>query len=338
MPTPAAKPTAARDDVHDSGRGRHADKPSELPKQGWLDVLSRTVSQISADNLSIVAAGVAFYAFVAIVPALAAMIAIYGLVSNPSDVMQHIESMGRVLPRDVMPILHDQMTRITQNTGSASLSALLGVLIAIYSSANATKALISGLNIAYGDTEKRNFLKLSLLALMLTVGLILGAILAVGLVAVLPAVLNFLHLGGTAETMLNILRWPLLLGGFITALAMMYRFGPCRERARWRWVTWGAVVAAVLWVLASGAFSLYVSKFGSYDKTYGSLGAVVVFLMWLYLSAFAVLIGAELNAEMERQTAKDTTRGEPEPLGERGAHAADTVGPARERKPPKQKA
>jgi membrane protein len=332
-----AKPLATPADVHERGRGRHADQPSDVPPAGWLDVLSRTKQQISEDNLSIVSAGVAFYGFVAVVPALAALIAIYGLVADPAQVSQHVESLASIVPGEVLPLLREQMTRIATNTRAAGLSAVIGFALALYSSANATKALITGLNIAYDEGEKRSFLKLSLVALVLTIGAIVGALLAVGLVAVLPSVLKHLNLTAKAENILNILRWPLLLGGFMFGLAAMYRYGPSRHDAKWRWISPGALTATLLWLIASGLFSLYVSKVGSYDKTYGPLGAVVVFLMWLFLSAFIVLIGAEMNAELERQTLKDTTEGAPKPMGRRGAHAADTVGPARDEMPPEKK-
>jgi len=190
--------------------------------------------------------------------------------------------------------------------------------------------MITGLNIAYDEIEKRGFIKLMLAALILTFGAIISAVLAISLIAVLPAILERMHITGSTQTVINTLRWPLLIGGFMTALAALYRFGPSRHDAKWRWVSPGALVATILWVLASGAFSLYVTKFASYDKTYGPLGTVVIFMMWLFITALVVLLGAEMNAEMERQTLKDTTEGAPKPIGLRGANAADTVGPSRE--------
>jgi len=333
-----AKPTATPRDSHEEGRGRGASKPSDVPKEGWLDILSRTKQQLGEDNLTIVAAGVAFYGFVAVVPALVATVAIYGLLADPSKVADQVAALGTVLPGEVVPLLREQMVRIASNDQTNGISAIVGVLIAIYSSASATKALISGLNIAYDETEERSFIKLTLVAIVLTIGGILAAALAIALVAFLPPVLEHLHITRSIELLLNIVRWPVLVGGFMVSLAVLYRYGPCRNDAKWRWVSPGAVVAAILWVVGSGIFSLYVSKFGSYDKTYGSLGAVVVFLMWLYLSALAVLIGAEFNSEMERQTKRDTTEGPEKPLGARGATSADTVGPTREelRTPKKQ--
>lgn len=324
------KPDAPEHEKHERGRGRHADKPTQVPKQGWLDVLSRTAKEISNDNLTIVAAGVAFYAFVALVPAFAAMIGIYGLVFDPAQVSEQIKSFAQILPREVLPMLEQQLTRLTSNQQAASLSTLLGLAIALWSSAGATRALIQGLNIAYGEKEKRSFIWLNVVALGLTLCIIAGALVAIALVAVLPAVLQSMHLGTQLESILSIARWPILLVGFMMALAILYRYAPSRNEAKWRWVSPGAVVAALLWVGASALFSLYVSQFGSYDKTYGSLGAVVVFLMWLFLSAFSVLLGAETNAELERQTKKDTTDEPDTPMGRRGAVAADTVGPTRQ--------
>lgn len=324
------KPAAPAHELHDRGHGRHARKPTDVPKIGWLDILLRTQRQIAANNLSIVAAGVAFYAFVAVVPALAALISIYGLVSNPAQVAQQIETLAQVLPGEVLPLLREQMARITANNQAAGISALISFAVALYGSANATKALMRGLNIAYDEEERRNMFKLFGLAFLLTIGGIVGVLIAISLVAFLPVVLRHLHITSGAETLISFARWPILLGFAMFGLAVMYRYGPCREDARWRWVSWGAAVATVLWLIASGAFSLYVSEFASYDKTYGPLGSVVIFLMWLFISAFVVLLGAELNAEMERQTLQDTTTGPEKPLGQRGAKAADTVGPTRE--------
>jgi membrane protein len=330
------KPVAAPHDAHEHGHGRHATTPTEVPTAGWLDILSRTKQQFSEDNLTIVAAGVGFYGFVAVVPALAALVALYGLIADPAQVADQVTALAQVLPEEVLPLLRDQMLRITSNHQAAGISASLGVLIAIYSSANATKALLSGLNIAYDETEKRSFLKLNFIALVLTVGAIIAAVLAISLVAVLPSVLSHLHVPGKVEVILNWVRWPILVGGFMISLATLYRFGPSRNDAKWKWVSPGALVAAFLWLVGSALFSLYVAKVGSYDKTYGPLGAVVVFLMWLYISALTVLVGAEFNSEMERQTLQDTTDEPEKPMGQRGATAADTVGPTRdEMRPPK---
>jgi membrane protein len=332
------KPTAdPRSADHESDRGRHADKPSDVPTKGWLDILARTGRRISADNISIVAAGVGFYAFVAVVPALAAIIGIYGLISNPADVSSHVTAFAKILPHEVLPLIEDQLKRITSNVAQASVSTIVGLLVALYSSASATKALIQGLNICYDEQERRNFFRLNFVAIVLTFGAVISAIVAIVLVAGVPPLLEYLRLGDRVNLIVNGLRWLVLVFGFVFGLAVVYRYGPSRNDAKWRWVSWGATAAALLWLAGSALFSLYVAKLGSYDKTYGSLGAVVVFLMWLFISAFSILVGAELNAEMERQTVKDTTEGNQKPLGERGARAADTVGPARDEMPDKEK-
>ena len=321
-------PEASRE----SNRGRHADAPTQVPPQGWLDILTRTKDQIVADNLSVVAAGVAFYGFVAVVPALASIIGLYALVSDPAQVRDHIAALTQVVPQEVMPLLEEQMTRIAGDQQAAGWSFALGLGLALYSSSRAVIAMITGLNIAYDEVEKRSFIKLNLVAFALTMFVVVGSLLAIGLVAVLPSVLAHLPISANTESLLGWLRWPVLLGGFMIALAVMYRYAPSRNEPQWRWVSAGALLGTGLWLAGSAAFSFYVSQFGSYDQTYGSLGAIVVFLLWLFLSAFVILVGAELNSEMERQTLEDTTDAPAEPIGQRGAQAADTVGPSRHSK------
>ena len=311
-------------------RGRHAESPTQIPKKGWKDILLRTKEQLDEDNLSIVAAGVAFYAFVATVPALAVVIAVYALVADRSTISSHLEILGRVFPGEVMPLLKEQITRISSDNSAAGISAFVGFLFAVYSSANAVKGMITGLNIAYGEKEKRGFIKLNLIALALTVVAIFGLLIAIGLLAVLPVVLNYVGMGERSAIFLSLVRWPLVVCLFLIGLAATYRYAPSRDSPQWKWLSYGAGLASFLWLVGSAGFSLYVSKFGSYDKTYGSLGAVVIFLLWLYLSAYVVLLGAELNSEMERQTVEDTTEGKPEKIGSRHAYAADTVGASRD--------
>jgi membrane protein len=309
--------------------GRQAEAPGEVPKRGWLDILTRTKNEIAQDNLSIVAAGVAFYCFLAFVPALGAVIGVYAWVSDPAQVSSHLELFAQMMPREIMPILREQMTRLASENEAAGISAVLSVLLAVYGSSKAATALIQGLNIAYDEEEKRGFFKLQGVALLLTLMAVVGVVVAIGLVAVLPAVLQVLQLGQATEIIVSLARWPILVGGFVFAMAVFYRYAPSRDEPCWRWVSWGSAAAATLWVLGSAVFSLYVSTFGNYDKTYGSLAGLVVFLFWLFLTAYVVLFGAELNSEMERQTEKDTTEGPPKPLGARRAYSADTVGPSR---------
>ena len=326
MARPAATAAADRDQRGD-GRGRRAERPRDIPTPGWRDIALRTKDEISDDHVSITAAGVAFYALLAIFPAIAALISIWGLVADPAQIEQQIGSVAGMLPQEAASILRDQVHKVASNAGGAlSFGLIFGLLLTLYSAAAGMKALIEGLNVAYDEQEKRGFIRYNLVALGLTLGAIVALIVALGLIAVLPALLGSLGLGSTAATLIAWLRWPLLFVFAMVALAVLYRYAPSRDEPRWRWVSWGSVIATLLWVLGSIAFSLYVRNFASYDATYGSLGAVVILLMWLWLSAFIVLLGAELNSEMEHQTAEDTTAGPPRPLGERGARMADTVG------------
>jgi membrane protein len=296
--------------------GRGASRPTDIPAPGWKDILLRTKRSVTRDSISLVSAGVAFYLMLAVFPAIAATISIYGLVADPADVERQIQSLMGVMPPQAAQILQGQMRSVVSASGAGlSIGAIGGILFSLWSTAKGVKAMMNGLNMAYHEEERRGFIKLNAVALMLTVGAVLFLILALALVAVLPPVLE---------------RWPLLVGGLIVALAVLYRYGPSRDNPQWQWTSAGAISASVMWLIASVLFSIYVSNFGSYNKTYGSVGAVVVLMMWFFISSFVILLGAEINSEMERQTRQDTTEGEPKPMGARGAHAADTVG----REPP----
>lgn len=310
-----------------TGRGRRAEEPQQIPARGWLDVLSRVKSGVSKDHISVLAAGVAFYSLLAIFPALAAAVSIYGLVADPVDVANQAELAIDLIPEESRTIITDQLAKITsQPRGSLGYSAIFALLFALWSASAAMQTLMTGLNVIYGEAERRGFIKFYATALGLTFGGIIGALLSLSLVAALPAALNFLPLPQDLKTLLLLVRWPLLAVAVMFGLSVLYRFGPSREKPRWQWVSWGAVAATLLWLLGSILFSWYVSSLGSYNETYGALGAVVILLMWFYLSAYSVLLGAELNAEMEHQTAKDTTETKRAPLGARGAYVADTVG------------
>lgn len=308
-------------------RGREAQSPTQIPRRGWKDILLRVKAEITNDNMSIIAAGVAFYLLLAIVPAMAAFVAIYGLFADPQSISSHLDSLGTILPTDARNMLEEQLRRLASSSSQAlGWGAAVGVLISLWSAMNGTKAIITALNVAYDETEKRGFIKLNLIALLLTVGVMVFVVVALTLIAVIPAVLEFLGLGKVVEWLVSLLRWPLILAFLLFVLAALYRWAPARAEARWSWITPGALFAGVLWLLGSIGFSLYVTFFADYNATYGSLGAVVVMLMWMYISTYAVLFGAETNAEVERQTRRDTTEGKEEPMGARGAYAADTVG------------
>ncbi|MBP1151082.1 MULTISPECIES: YihY/virulence factor BrkB family protein [unclassified Methylocaldum] len=310
-------------------RGRSAVRPWDIPLAGWRDIAYRVKNEVVHDNISIVAAGVAFYALLAIFPALAAMIGLYGLVADPADVQKEIEALANIVPAEAHALLSRQLNDIASHANTAlSLSVLIGLAVAIWSATKGITSLITALNIVYNEQEKRSFLKLNGLALAFTFGGILFALVAIGLIAGLPAFLSFTGLRGFLSFLFSLLRWPLLALAFIFGLAVVYHYGPCRNAPRWQWISPGAVLAVVLWLIGSGLFSFYVSNFGNYNETYGSVGAIVILLTWFYLTAYVVLLGAELNAEMEHQTKEDTTIGEPEPLGERRAYVADTIGKA----------
>lgn len=311
-------------------RGRLAERPQEIPAPGWRDILLRVWGKIGELNLSMFAAGVAYYGLFAIFPALVAAVSIYGLVADPADVERQVGALSGVLPQEAANLITGQLHRISATSSDAlSVGLLGGVLLALWSAASGVKALITALNVSYDESERRGFLHLNAVALLLTLGAIVFAVLSLALIVALPALLGNLGIGGLGEIgriVISVSRWPVLALVILLGLAVLYRYGPSRDQPRWRWVSWGAAVAAVLWLVASALFSFYVSNFGNYNKTYGSIGAVVILLLWFYLTAFIVLLGAALNAEMEHQTKKDTTKGQPEPLGKRRAHVADTLG------------
>jgi membrane protein len=308
-------------------RGRQADRPSEIPKAGWRDILLRTKDEISSDHISMIAAGVAFYGLLAIFPAIAAIISIWGLALDPAQIEQQLATVSGILPEDAASIIQDQARAVASHAGGGvSLAVIGGILLALYSASKGMKALIEGLNVAYDEEESRGFIKLNLIALGLTLSLMAAMMIALGLIIVVPALLGSFGLGPIVGLLVDLLRWPILLVGAMVVLAVLYRYAPSRDQPRWRWVSWGAGLATVVWLIGSIGFSIYVSNFGSYNETYGSIGAVIILLMWFWLSAFIVLLGAELNAEMEHQTERDSTTGAPRPLGRRRAYVADQVG------------
>jgi membrane protein len=307
------------------GRGRRADTPGELPAKGWKDILWRVYEEQSKDNISIVAAGVAFYALLAIFPAVAAAVSLYGLVADPATIEQHIEQLAGFLPGEGVQILRDQARSVAQASGRLSFGVAFGLLLTLWSASRGINALITALNIAYEEEEHRGIISLAVISMVLTVGAVLFLIVTLLVVVAVPALLNVLPLG-PLKWVVALVRWPILGAAIILALAVLYRYAPCRRKAKWRWVNWGSAAATVIWLLGSVAFSVYVANFGSYNETYGSVGAVVILLLWLNLTAYAILLGAELNAEMEHQTARDTTDEPEKPMGQRNARMADTVG------------
>ncbi len=311
----------------EQGRGREADRPGTIPRRGWKDILKRTLKESKKDNVSIVSAGVAFYALLAIFPAIAAMVSLYGLVADPATVQEQLAAVQGILPTEARSMMENQMSRVAAGSGGAlGLGAIFGILFSIWSATKGTKAVMTALNIVYGEEEGRGFIKQNLMALTLTVGGILFIILALGLVVAFPALFGNLGLPGFVQTLASALRWPVLWLALVLGLAVLYRYAPDREEPKWRWVNWGSTAASILWIILSLVFSYYVANFGNYNETYGAIGAVIILLMWFFITSYVVLMGAELNAEMEHQTSRDSTTGTPRRMGKRGAHAADTLG------------
>lgn len=310
--------------------GREATRPSEIPRRGWRDILLRLKDQIADDNVFFIAAGVAFYAFLAIFPGIAAMVSLVGLIADPAEVEEWVGAASAVLPPDALTLIREQVHAIVA-TPSERLgwSLIISIALALWSATAGVKAIMTALNIAYEERERRGFIKYYATAILLTLGAIVFAFVALALVAAFPPLLKQLALPSALEKLLGFALWFILGGAFVVALGVLYRYAPSREKPQWRWVSWGAVVATVLWLAGSALFSLYVANFGDYNETYGALAAIVILLTWFYLTALVVLIGAELNAEMEHQTRVDSTEGRPKPMGARGAKMADTLGESR---------
>jgi membrane protein len=311
----------------DAGRGRLASAPSEIPPRGWKDILLRVFSNISDHRVLALAAGMTFYSLLAIFPALAALVAIYGLFSDPAAITAHLDQVSGFMPSGALDVARDQLMRVaSKGNQTLGFTFAFGLAVSLWSANAAMKSLFDTLNIVYAEQEKRGFIKLNAISLSFTAAAVAFILVAIGAVAVLPIALEFVGFTSFTEILLRIARWPALFIVLTIALALIYRFGPSRAAPKLRWITWGSALSALLWLAASALFSFYAANFGNFNATYGSLGAVIGFMTWMWISAIAVLIGAELNAEMEHQTARDTTTGHPKPLGARGARMADTVG------------
>lgn len=307
-----------------SAAGLAASAPTQIPGRGWREILGRTYSEMNRDRVQAVAAGVTFYSLLSLFPALTAFVSIYGLVNDPITIGEHLKGLDAFLPAGATGFLTDQITRISSGSGATLGFAFFASLAMALWSANAgVKALFDALNVAYGEDEKRGFLKLNAVSLAFTAGIIAILLIALGAIAAIPIILDYVYLGAASQWLISIGRWPLLFIVLVIGLGILYRFGPSRDDAQWRWVSPGALVAAIAWVIGSILFSWYVANFEDYNKTYGAIGAVIGLLTWMWLSATILLAGAELNAEAERQTDRDTTKGIPMPIGTRGADAAD---------------
>ncbi|NMO90901.1 YihY/virulence factor BrkB family protein [Actinomycetospora sp. TBRC 11914] len=308
----------------DTPPGSRAATPTDIPPAGWWQIIRRAFAESSKDNVSMLAGGVAFFGFLAIFPALIALVSLYGLVADPAQAAQTLESVTSALPASARPLVAEQLQAVvTSSSGGLTTGFIISALAALFSASSGTQNLMAAVNIAYDETETRSAVKLRLLALALTLGAVVFVIVSIALVAVAPFVLD--HLGTVGRVIGQVVRWVLLVLLVVVGLAVLYRVAPDRDSPRFRWVTLGSVAATVLWVVGSVVFSLYVDNFGSYNKTYGALAGVIVLMLWMYLSSYVVLLGAEINAESELQTVQDTTKGPPRPMGSRGAAKADDV-------------
>lgn len=323
-PPPGQTPIA---EIPRHNRGRSAKSPAQIPAVGWKDIFVRSWGEVAENNIFLIAGGVTYAVLLALFPALAALVSIYGLLLDPGQVERQVAALSNILPPESTQMIADELHKlVTAPQGSLSISAGVALVLALWSASRGMSGLISALDIAYQQKETRGFFKLNFLAVGLTLMMLVGGTVIIALVGVLPAALQFVGLADSTKWLLLVLEWPLLVVVVMTGLAALYRYAPDRRAPHWKWVSPGAVVATVLWLLGSVAFSVYVTHFNSYDKTYGSLGGVVIMLTWLYLSAFVALFGAIINAQSERQTVADSTVGGPKPLGARRAYAADTVG------------
>nr|WP_294549294.1 YihY/virulence factor BrkB family protein [uncultured Rhodopila sp.] len=308
-------------------RGRTAGHPAQIPAPGWKDILVRSRGVVSENNIFLVSGGVTYAVLLALFPALAALVSIYGLLLDPAQVERQVVALSNVLPPESTQMIADQLHKlVSASSGSLGISAAVALLFALWSASRGMSGMITALNIAYQEKETRGFFRLNLIAIGLTILALVGGTVSIALVGVLPAAIQLIGLGADFQWMVMGLEWPLLILLVMTGLSVLYRYAPNRTTARWRWVSPGAVAATVLWIAGSIGFSIYVTHFNTYDKTYGSLGGVVIMLTWLYVSAFAALFGAIINAQAERQTTADSTVGSPKPMGDRRAYAADTVG------------
>jgi membrane protein len=315
--------------AREQGRGREAKTPEQIPARGWQDILWRVLWSISADRILSTSGGVAFFALLAILPGIAATVSLYGLFADTSTIANHLTILSGILPGGALALIADQVTLLARQANETLGSAFaVGLLVVLVSANSGVVALFDALNVVYDEKEKRSLVRLYATTFLFTLAGIAFLLLAISAVVVLPLVLKFVGSATTSERVISVLRWPILLVALVVSLGFVYRYGPSRRDARWRWVTWGSIVAALLWIAASMLFSWYVATFDSYNKLYGSIGAGIAFMIWLWISAVIVLLGGELNAEMEHQTARDTTQGAPRPLGSRGAMMADHVGKA----------
>jgi membrane protein len=317
--------------AREPGRGREANSPGEIPARGWADILWRVVWAVSDNRILTTSGGVAFFAVLAVFPAIAAVVSLYGLFADASTMGDHLSFLAGILPFGVLQVVADQIILVSkQGAETLGTAFIVSLLIAVASANSGIAALFDALNVVYNEREKRSFFSFYATTFIFTLGGMAFVIIAITGVIAAPLILRQAGFASIPEQIVFLLRWPILLVAVGVSLALVYRYGPSRRDARWRWISWGSIVASLLWIVASMMFSWYVATFDSYNRIYGSLGAGIGFMVWLWISAVIVLFGAQLNAETEHQTARDSTEGRPKPLGARGAMMADHVGKAHE--------
>ena len=313
-------------EIRDIEFGRRADSPGRIPLRGWRQVIGRTWREVSSDRISLVAAGCAFWATLALFPALSTLVSLYGIVFDPLTVEPQLQVVREFLPPAAFGLIADRVhSLVLHPIVSLGWTAVVSLAITLWSAATGVKSLISALNMAYEERERRSLLRFQLVGLAMTACAILGAGIGLATLVFMPVVIGFLGLTAYSKGLVQVGSLSMLVVFVAVALSLLYRYGPCRRAPRWQWVTPGSILATALWLLASVLFSYYVGHLASYDATYGPLGAVAGVMVWFWVSVYVVLLGAELNAELELQTSRDTTDGPPRPIGHRGAYVADHV-------------
>ncbi|KKB83726.1 hypothetical protein VW29_13630 [Devosia limi DSM 17137] len=309
------------------GRGREARSPIEIPVPGWKDIFYRVFMSIMRDRILLTAAGVTFYFLLALVPTLNAFISIYGLFNDRANVIDHVDLLVGIVPPGGLDIIREQLLRLaSQGNEALGLTLITSLAIAFWSAGAGIRAMFEAMNIAYQEQEKRQFFVVHALALLFTFAGAIAALLVVSTVVVVPLLLDLFAAEGSFEWLVRVSSYGAMLLVLLVGICALYRWGPSREKAKWHWITPGAFVAVVLLGVASFLFSWYLANFTDYGAAYGSLGALIGFLTWIWISVTLVIIGAQLNSEIEHQTAQDSTTGPELPLGERGAYMADSVG------------
>ena len=323
----AALTSDTQQDEQRSGHGRTAASPIDMPAKAWRAILKRVWFKTGTDNIGLMAAGVAFYAFLSIVPLFGALIMTYGLIADPASVATHMHTIIDLVPADAAKLIYEQLVNVTTTAASKKgLGLLVALAVSIYGATRASGAIMAALNVIYEQVERRSIFVTTAISFVMIVAAVMVGIMGLLAASVLGYVQSLLGgIGPAAATFITIVTWGVAGSLASMAIAATYRFAPDRADARWRWLTLGSALATLLWLAATLGFGFYAAKFGDYNATYGSLGAVVVLLMWLFVSAYAILLGATINAEVERQTAQDSTTGRPRPMGQRGATMADTA-------------